>query len=447
MSLKKKITKEYYIDILANDNALADESTQKKALQLIEKSDLPTSKDENWRKTNLKEMLSHQFSCGEKVDFDQDTLSMFNIAGLKANILVFVNGYYYSEFSKITEKAGTLVAGNIAKAKSENSEIFDKYFAKSEVAEQNIFANLNTAYAKDGAFVYVPANKVVENPIHIYNFTDGNNRKTVSQTRNLIVAEKNSHAKIIQSYHSLSINYTLSNIVTEMFLEENANLNYNIFQGEGDDAFQLNNTQVSQELNSNFSSNVTTLCGALVRNDYVVNINGTNCETDLNGLYMPDREQQVNNTLLMKHNKPHSYSNQLYRGIVDNKASAVFFGKVLVGVGAIKTFAEQNNNNVLLTPYARVHSKPQLEIYNDDVKCSHGSTTGQLDKEALFYMQTRGIGKKRATILLLNAFASEVLDKIKIEPLRNYLKYLIDKRMTGEKMDGQCYKMGECRVC
>jgi len=447
MSLNKKITKEYYNNILDNKNSLANQTAKKTAIEYIKNNDFPTTKDENWKKTDFKKLFKHQFSYAEKVDFDEQTLSIFNISGLNANILVFVNGYFYQEYSNIIEKNNSLIIGNIAKAKKENTEVFEKYFYKETIYNKNLFSAFNSAFAQDGAFVYVPKNKIVENPIHIYNFTDGNNKKTISQTRNLIIAEANSEVKIIQSYHSLSVNYTLSNIVTEIFLEENANVNYNLFQGEGDDASQLNHTQVFQERSSNFSSNVITLCGSIVRNDLLVKINGEGCNTDLNGLYMPDREQHFDNTLFVQHAKPHSYSNQLYRGIIDNKATSVFFGKVYVGKGAIKTFAEQNNNNILLSKYAKAHSKPQLEIYNDDVKCSHGSTIGQLDKEALFYMKTRGIGERKAMVLLLNAFASEVLDKIKIEPFRNYTKHLIDKRMTGEKMDGQCYKMGECRAC
>ncbi len=446
MSLNKKITKEYYNDILKNNVSLAEGVIKQSAENYIKNNDFPTTKDENWRKTNLTNLLKHQFSCAKKVNFEEQTLSAFNISGLKANILVFVNGYFYQEYSKIIEKNNSLQIESICRIKEKNPEIFEKYFNKTNIENANIFTAFNTAYAQDGAFVYIPKNKIVKNSIHIYNFTDGNTQKTISQVRNLFIAEENSEAKIIQSFHSLSINYTLSNIVTEIFLEQNSKINFNTFQGEGDDAHQINNIQVVQKRNSSFSNNIATLCGSLVRNDLGVKIDGEGCETDLNGLYLPDREQHIDNTIFVQHLKPHSYSNQLYRGIIDNKASSVFFGKVLVGEGAVKTFAEQNNNTVLLTKYAKSHSKPQLEIYNDDVKCSHGSTTGQLDKDALFYMQTRGIGEKRAKILLLNAFAAEVLDKIKIDTYKNYLKFLIDKRMTGEKISGHCYKMGECRV-
>ncbi len=263
----------------------------------------------------------------------------------------------------------------------------------------------------------------------------------------MIIANKFSQAKIINSYHSLSVNFTLTNIATEIFLEDSAHINYNIFQGEGVDASQFNNIKVIQQSNSNFSSNTTTLCGMLVRNDLNVEHKGSNCETDLNGLYLPDREQHFDNTVFVHHAKPHNTSNQLYKGIIDNKASAVFQGKVLVDKDAQKTLANQSNKNILLTKYAKINSKPQLEIYADDVACSHGSTTGQIDKEALFYLQSRGINRRRAETLLLSAFVKDVIDKIQIDSFKFYIQILVNNRLKGEKVDGQCIMIDECPAC
>ena len=447
MQTKIPYTKQDYINILSkNGNTLASEKIKKQALDFVQKNDFPSKKDENWRKTDLKYLLRHKYTNPEKLIIDENILSMYNISGLNANILIFLNGYFIKEYSKIIDNK-TIKIKNIAEAKEEHSELFENYFNKTQIQNDNIFSALNTAFSNDGIFIYTPKNKVVENPIHIYNFSDGNTQKTISQSRNLIIADQNSQVNIIQSYHALSLNYTFANIATEIFVKENAHVNYNIFQGEGDDASQLNNTHVLQANNSTFENNVVSLCGATVRNDLTVQINGEGCHTDLSGLSMPDRKQIFDNTVMVHHNKPHSTSNQLYRGVIDNTAQSIFFGKVFVEKGAIKTFAEQNNNNILLTKYAKAHSKPQLEIYNDDVKCSHGSTIGQLDNEALFYMRTRGIGEKRAKILLLNAFTAKVLNKIKIEPYKNYVKFLTNKRLAGEKIDGLCYKMGECRIC
>ncbi|MBN1250787.1 MAG: Fe-S cluster assembly protein SufD, partial [Bacteroidales bacterium] len=277
--------------------------------------------------------------------------------------------------------------------------------------------------------------------------SDGNNKKTISQYRNLIIAGKNSNVQIVNSFHSLTVNYTLTNISTEIILEENANLNFNIFQGEGDDAFQINSTKVNQEKNSNFSSHTITLCGSIVRNDLKIEHKAENCETNLFGLYLPDREQHFDNNIFINHAKPHGTSNQIYKGIIDNKASAVFLGKVFVGKGAQKTIADQTNRNILLTQYAKVNSKPQLEIYADDVSCSHGSTTGQIDKEALFYLQSRGINRRRAEVLLLGAFISDVIDAIKVEPLKIFVNILVNNRLNGEKVDGQCAMVSGCPGC
>ena len=234
---------------------------------------------------------------------------------------------------------------------------------------------------------------------------------------------------------------SFSNIATEIILKENAVVNFNIFQGQGDNSFHLNNTKIHQHSNSRFKCNTITLCGELVRNDLNIEHKGEGCETTLNGLYMPDKKQHFDNHVFVNHAKPHCVSNQMYRGVIDNKASAVFLGKVLVTPDAQKTDANQSNKNILLSDTAIVNSKPQLEIYADDVKCSHGSTTGQLDKEALFYMQARGISFEYARIMLLNAFASEVTKQLEIKPFRSFVDFLVEKRLGGQKIKNQCTKL------
>jgi len=431
--------------LYSNGEALAQNEIKAKAEEFITTNDFPTKKIEDWRKTELTKIYKHKFAKAEKVEVIEFIVSIYKIRELECNFLVFVNGFLIEDYSNII--SNNLIIKNIAKAKIENKDEFYKYFNKSKFEHENLFSALNTAYSNDGTFIYIPKNKAVEHPIHVLFLSDGNNKKTISQIRNLIIAETNSEAKIVFSHHSISVNYTLSNVVTEIFLNENSNINFNVFQGEGDDAMQINHTRVYQKANSNFSSHYITLCGSLIRNDLKVVYQGENCETDLNGLYLPDREQHFDNSIFIHHAKPNCTSRQLYRGVVDNKASAVFTGKVYVDKDAQKTNAEQNNNNILLTPYAKVHSKPALEIYADDVKCSHGSTTGQLDKEALFYLQARGIGIKEAQILLLNAFASTVIDKIKIPEFRRFVKFLIEKRMSGDKIEGQCSMFEECGGC
>lgn len=438
--------KEHFTSVLFNNGeALANQEQKSEAEKFIKENDFPTKKHEDWRKIDLKKIFKHHFIKAEKVEVIEFIVSIYKIRELDANLLVFVNGFLLEEYSKIISK--DLKIMNISKAKKEELDIFNKYFGKSDIKNENIFSAINEAYSSEGSFIYIPKNKTIEHPIHVIFLSDGNNNKTISQIRNLIIAEQNSEANIIYSHHSISVNYTLSNVLTEIFLEQNSKINFNVFQGEGDDAMQINHTRINQKRYSNFSSHFITLCGSLIRNDLKIKHQEENCETYLSGFYLPDREQHFDNLVFVHHASPNCESNQLYRGVIDNKATAVFSGKVLVDKDAQKTNAEQNNNNILLTPYAKVHSKPQLEIHADDVKCSHGSTTGQLDKEALFYLQSRGIGFKEAQILLLNAFASAVIDKIQIPEFKRFVKFLIEKRMSGEKIEGQCAMLEECGGC
>jgi len=212
----------------------------------------------------------------------------------------------------------------------------------------------------------------------------------------------------------------------------------NIFQGEGEGAFQLNNLHISQQKGSTFESNTATLCGELVRNDLVVNLNGEYCQTNLNGFYLAEKEHIFDNFIKVNHLSANCQSNQLYKGTIDNNAIVSFFSKVYVAPDSQKNDANQSNKNILLSDYAKVYSMPQLEIYADDVSCAHGSTTGQLDKEALFYLRTRGISERIAKTLMLYAFISDVIVKIENKAYKDFLFFLINRRLKQEKIEGLC---------
>ncbi len=442
----KLLTKEDFINIYSNNgNAIATKKIKALAQQTIEQTDLPNKKDEDWIKTDISGMLRHNFEYGKNIDLDKMIVSLYNLSGTYANVLVFINGYFSKEFTKIIDNKDLMIFENLKTAKYSEPEIFEKYFNKTQAHKKHYFSALNTAYAEDGAFILIKKNSKIENPIHVYHFSDGDNHKITSLMRNLIIAQEGSKSHILFSYHSLSENYELTNVSTEIFTEKNSSLDFNIFQGEGDDAFQINQTMVHQHKDSRFFSNTATMCGNIVKNDIDIKILGENAYTELNGIYLPDREQQFNNTLTVEHSVGHSLSNQFYRGILDNNAKSVFYGKVLIDKNAIKSEAHQKNNNILLSKHSKAHSKPHLIIHNDDVSASHGSTVGQLDEEALFYMQTRGIGEKKARTLLLSAFMEEVINKIQIPQYRFYLKFLVEKRLKGEKIDSMCAKMGVCR--
>jgi len=449
MALKNQISKEDFLSVFHDEPipTLGEVKDKSEAEKNFLDMNFPSKSDEEWKHTSINKILQHRFGLGKTVELDKKTVDLFTIPGLDAYRLVFINGYYSPELSDELEKNGKLVVKSSSRAKRDHPDLFNKYYKSAGLDGENFFTNLNAAYATNGSFVYIPDNEVLDKPVHVINFSDGQDSKTVSQYRNIFYGGKNSKVQIVNSFHSLTVNYTLTNVLTEIVVDENAFLNFNIFQGEGDDAFQMNHTKVLQHRNSNFSSHTITLCGAIVRNDLHVKHLDEGCETDVNGLYLPDREQHFDNHLFIHHAKPHGTSNQLYKGIIDNKASAVFLGKVLVDRDAQKTLADQSNRNVLLTKYAKVNSKPQLEIYADDVACSHGSTTGQIDKEALFYLQSRGINRRQAETLLLSAFLADVIENIQVEPLKILVKLLIDRRLKGEKVDGQCSMIEACHGC
>ncbi len=450
MALNNKIKKDEFISIFRN-NTSTQTLADKNDIQDIEKTfahkHFPRKSDEEWRHTNINSIFQHKFSVATDSTLSRKTLQRFTIPGFNAYKFVFVNGCFVEQLSDIQDIDNKFTIVNTKYAKHQYPDVFKKYFGISNKYSSNLFTDINTAYATDGTFIFINENVEIDKYIHIINLSDGDNRKVVSQYRNIIVAKANSKLNILHTFHSLSVNYTFTNVVNEIILEENANINYNIFQGEGNDTFQLNNTRVLQSKHSKFSSHTITLCGSVVRNDINAIHLGEACETNLNGLYLPDREQHFDNNLFVHHSKAHGVSNQLYKGIIDNKASAVFLGKVLVEKGAQKTLANQSNRNVLLSDNAKVNSKPQLEIYADDVACSHGSTTGQIDQKALFYLQSRGIERKHAETLLLNAFLSDVIDGIESEALRSLLHLMVNMRLKGELSGNQCAMANVCQGC
>ncbi len=423
-------------------NPISDEDTRRIALSEMVDGTFPTKKNELWKHTDIRPILKHGYSLPETYSIDRQYIDNLTIHGLNSLKLVFMNGMFINEKSQ-TQESENLIVIPIQEAKAKYPDLIQKYLNKGETTENNLFTNLNTAFAESGFFIYIPENKKVLQPIHIMNFNFGNNQKIITQTHNLIIADTSSELKIISSYHSLSKDYTLSNVITEIFCKENSDVEYYMFQGEGNDAFHVHDTRVTQETKSKFSSNTSTLCGAIVRNNLNINLQGEHCETELTGLYMPEKEQHFDNYVFVNHAKPHCKSSQVYRGVIDNKAEAVFLGKVYVAKNAQKTDAKQSNKNILLTPYAKAHSKPQLEIYADDVDCAHGSTTGQIDKESLFYLRSRGIGERQAITLLLGAYSNAALENIKLQPYKDFVNFLINKRLHGEEVTGLC----DIKIC
>ena len=437
-------TKQKFLSIYnGNSDYIADENIRGKSVNFFRNSRFPTLKDEPWRHTDISPVLEPQYQQPRSEEISKTEIIKYLISGLEANILVFVNGYYKPALSKIISPENTLQVKNLARAKYDNPEIFKKYFESTRVHQKSIFTALNTSVTTDGTFVYIPKGKLNEYPVHILNIAHSRGNNMLIHPRNLIVADEGSHAKIIETYHSLSEGINFTNVATEIIVNSNAMIDYHILQSENDTNYQINHLNVDQYEGSRFSSHTFTFCGGLIRNDIHVNQRGEYCETNLNGLYLSDKHQHFDNYTYINHEKPNGTSREMYRGIMDNESSAVFFGKVYVASDAQKTIAEQANKNVLLSDNATVNSKPQLEIYADDVNCSHGSTTGQLDKEELFYLMSRGISRQKAKSLLLYAFTSDLIHRLTIERFKNKIDWLLTKRLSGEKLDNHCTRLLE----
>jgi len=399
------------------------EGLRKIAQNELNELDFPTSKTEYWKYTRVGKIVNNSYTLGqlEKID-----VSDFLIPNLKAHILVVVNGYFSPELSNFTEVEGITLT-SLSAAKTQSFEGVKKQFNQFTQNKKEIFLAFNNTFHTDGIYLEVAKNKIVEKPLHIINITTGNN--TVSQSRNLFLANAGSQVKIIESFVNVDGEKNFNNHVTEIVVAENAHLEYNKIQDKKETNFSVATEQVYQEANSNFTINTATFNGALVRNNLNIEVDASNCETNLNGLYLGKNKDHIDNHTVVDHKKPHCNSNEIYRGILDDESTGVFNGKVFVRPNAQKTNAFQKNNNILLTDNATVNSKPELEIYADDVKCSHGSTTGQIDEEAIFYLQSRGISKKGALKLMINAFAKDALERISIEPLQAYIDDKVEQEL------------------
>jgi Fe-S cluster assembly protein SufD len=403
--------------------------TRRVALQNFDKLGFPTIKHEEWKYSNVSQLIKQSFDFNVATDFGQQQVEALDIPNLEGNILYFINGVFQREISVILSPSSELKLMTFAEAVKENPEGVASYFGKYANYQDEAFTALNTAFAHDGVFVQVPDNKIVEQPIILRFITDARTLNAGSQPRNLVVVGKNAQVKMAESFRTIGESASFTNTVTEIVVEENANVQYYKIQNETEKAYHIGTTQVLQKPNSHFYAVTVTLNGGFVRNNLNIVLDGQHCEAFMYGLYFPNGKQHVDNHTLVDHAQPNSYSNELYKGILKDKATGVFNGKIFVRDGASKTNAYQSCRNVVLSDEASMNTKPQLEIYNDDVKCSHGTTTGKLDDEALFYMQSRGIPRPQAMTLLMYAFCEDVISQIKIDPIRDYLSGLIEGKL------------------
>ena len=432
MTLKDKLVSDFNDAELRLNGAAQTplHQTRRAALQSFEKLGFPTTKHEEWKYSNVNKLAQQEFKFGETTDFGKAEVAQLSIPKLDGNILYFVNGVYRPDLSQIVSDESILKITSFAQATTSNPALIEKHFAKYANVNDSAFTALNTAFAHDGVVIEVPDNKIVEAPIVLRFVTDARTANVASQPRNLIVAGNNAQVKVAESFRTVGDFEAFTNVVTEIVLNQNANVEYYKIQNESDNSHHVGTTQVCQHDKSHFYSATVTLNGGFVRNDLNIVLDGQYCEAFMYGLYFPNGKQHVDNHTLVDHAKPNSYSNEVYKGILKDKSTGVFNGKIFVREDAQKTNAYQTCRNVVLSDEASMNTKPQLEIYADDVKCSHGTTTGKLNEEAIFYMQSRGIPKDQAMTLLTLAFCDDVVSQIKIGAIREYLRELIQEKLA-----------------
>jgi Fe-S cluster assembly protein SufD len=393
-----------------SNSALVSELALERAKVCLQEKDFPTSKDEFWKYTRTGKIANTKFSFANDLREVKNILD-FIPTNFESYLAVFVNGIFNDSLSLL---------GNEIQVLSKISSIPEYTTEINSDEGENIFTAFNTLYKNNGVVVKILKDKKLSKPLVVLNISVGEN--IIFQPKNSLICENGSAADIVEIYTSLDSKNNFCNSAFEITLGENCNVDVTKVQLEEDTIFHIGSTFVSQAAGSSFTLNTYTLNGGLVRNNIEVSINGTNCETHLNGLYFINKNRHVDNHTLIDHRKPHSNSNELFKGILKDNATGVFNGKVFVRQEAQKTVAYQSNKNILLSDDATMNSKPELEIYADDVKCSHGSTTGQFDEEALFYLRARGIGEVLAKNMLVQAFANDVLNKIKHPPVRDFVE-------------------------
>jgi len=381
----------------------------------------PTPRDEEWRFTNVAPIASSEFRPAPAARLAPDALSAFLYADAPVRIVV-VNGRFAPELSRASALPKGVRAGSLATAVTEQADIVGRYLGQLADAGTRAFAALNTAFTHDGAYVYVPDGVVLEQPIQIMFVSTGDGAATMSHPRTLIVAGDRSQLQVVESYVSAPGLKHFTNAVTEVVAGENAVIDHYKVEEESTDAFHVASLHIHAARSSNVSTHAFTLGGRFVRNDIIAVLDGEGAECTLNGLYLADGDRLVDTHTTIDHARAYCPSHEVYKGIIGGNARAIFNGKIIVRQDAQKTNAKQTNRALLLSDHASINTKPQLEIFADDVKCTHGAAIGQLDEDAIFYLRARGLTFFEARDMLIHAFAGEILERVRIEPLKRALE-------------------------
>jgi Fe-S cluster assembly protein SufD len=439
---------EKYVELFHANRSILDEGSsplfnrmREIALRRFEQSGIPGLKNENYKYTNLQPVFNRDYHPAfqyRKLDIDLNKVFRCDIPLLDTYTILLVNGWYYEGNQKPQGLPAGTTLGSIRQIANEEPELLQNWLNRLAGLSNDPLVALNTAFAQDGFFLHVPNHVVLEKPIQVVNLLSAEEPVFATQ-RNLMIVGEHSQARVIFCDHTWDTCDLLSNSVTEIFVGRDSVVDFYVVQNQNNQANSVNSAFIKQEENSNLLTCIATLHGGLIRNNLSINMNGEHAEAHMYGMSFTDKKQHIDNFTNVEHSKPNCMSNQLYKNVLDEDSVGAFAGRIHVVRDAQKTNAFQRNNNVLLTDKAKMHTKPQLIIDADDVKCSHGATVGQIDDEALFYLRARGIAEADARLMLMNAFAHEVIQEIRIEPLRDRIDELVDKRLRGE--------LAQCHSC
>ena len=429
MDLKEKLLSSFLVfeDNVDEDTYVHD--IRNDAIKVFEEKGFPSKKEEAWKYTSLNKILKEDYSVFPKQEnaIEYNDVKKYFIHDIDSYKIVFIDGKYSSHLSQTTHDGMDICLMSAAFTKPKYRLVIENYFNKA--ASKDSLSSLNTAFSSEGAYIHIPKNKLVEKPIQIVHFSTGNEAATLLQPRNLIVVDENSHVQIIERHQSLNNNPVFTNSVTEIFANKRAIIDYYKIQNDNLNASLIDNTFIKQKQESVASVHTFSFGGKLTRNNLSFYQEGERIDSTLKGVTIIGDNQHVDHNTLVHHIKPNCESHQDYKGIFDENSTGVFNGKVVVEKEAQKTNAFQANNNILISDKATINTKPQLEIFADDVKCSHGCTIGQLDESALFYMQSRGIPKKEAKALLMYAFSNNVLNSVKIPEMKQRITKIIANKL------------------
>ncbi len=413
------------------DDVLND--IRKEGFKMFNKNGIPTPRNEEWRFTSIGNLFKKEYSLsGDNLKITAADVDAVRLPGYKnANELVFLNGSYIPGLSTIRSSENECIILPLEEAAmGKYKDIVNEHLGKSSLVVKDGIHALNTSFIYGGVFIHINKNQVLDKPVYIYQVSDTRNNHTLAQPRSLIYVSDSAKVQLAESFTTIGTMDSFTNGVMEVIVNTNAIVEYYKIQNDVVNASQVTTTHIRQ-IGKSYAHAVTiSLNGGLIRNNMNVIMEAEGNEAHLYGLYLLNGNTHVDNHTLVDNTKPNCFSNEFYKGILDDNSSGVFSGKIFVRPDAQKTNAYQSNKNILLSDDATINTKPQLEIFADDVKCSHGCTVGQLDEEALFYLRTRGISKEHAQSMLLTAFAEDVVMQIKNEPLRTFVEKLIFDRLA-----------------